>query len=356
MKIAFLSYLNGFGGAEKQNILLANAMVVLGHEVVLISIHDNNMCYDLDSRIKYIFLPDRTQSFVKFFYRYKDIKSTLMEEKPDVTVNFWFQSAYFTAMMNKEITGKVIYSERGDPGDKEYSGILGIIRNIVFPKIDGFVFQSGGAKKYFDKKIQERSIVINNPVFVNRNDYPNLNIRSKRIVTMGRLHTQKNQKLLIDAFAKVSNEFNDYSLEIYGDGDLKTNLEHYIDSYDLSERVFLMGVRKDVHRKIYDAALFILSSDYEGLPNALIEAMALGLPCISTDCKPGGAREIIRNNEDGIIVPIDNSEQLANAIRTVLNDSVFAEKLGNNALHNISRFDSKVIYKKWSDYLKKLVE
>ncbi|WP_240259914.1 glycosyltransferase family 4 protein [Clostridium perfringens] len=356
MKIAFLSYLSGFGGAEKQNILLANEMVARGHEVILISICDNNMCYDLDSRVKYIFLPDKNKGVFRFLSRFIDIKATLEDIKPDITVNFWFQSAYLTAIMKKSITGKIIYSERGDPGDKEYSGVLGIVRKIIFPRIDGFVFQSEGAKQFFDKQIQEKSIIIHNPVFINRNEYPIISERSKRIVTMGRLHKQKNQKLLIDAFSRIADEFFDYSLEIYGDGELKSELQRQIQSYNLEKRIFLKGARKDIHSSIYDASLFILSSDYEGLPNALIEAMALGIPCISTDCKPGGAREIINDNEDGLIVKINDAEALSYAIKYVLENSDFADKLSKNALKNISRFNSKVIYNNWSDYMKKILE
>ncbi|PWX16158.1 hypothetical protein CYK66_10205 [Clostridium perfringens] len=173
---------------------------------------------------------------------------------------------------------------------------------------------------------------------------------------MGRLHKQKNQKLLIDAFSRIADEFFDYSLEIYGDGELRPELQRQIQSYNLEKRIFLKGTRKNIHSSIYDASLFILSSDYEGLPNALIEAMALGIPCISTDCKPGGAREIINDNEDGLIVKINDAEALSYAIKYVLENSDFADKLSKNALKNISRFDSKVIYNNWSDYMKKLLE
>ena len=355
MKIVFLSYLNGFGGAEKQIILLANAMAEKGHKVTLVSIYENNLCYELNNKVKYIFLPDRKEGVLRLYTRYVDIRNTLKEINPDITVNFWFQSAYFTAMMKKSITGKVIYSERGDPGDKEYNGIMGQIRKFVFPKIDGFVFQSEGAKNFFDDIIQKRSVVINNPVFVKRSDYPNVIKREKKIVTMGRLHEQKNQKLLINAFASINDEFKDYNLYIYGDGELKKELQDLIDSYNLTKRILLKGAQKDVHGLIYNASLFVLSSDYEGLPNALIEAMALGIPSISTDCKPGGAREIIHNYEDGIIVPINDVQKLANSMRWMLNNPLEAGEMGKKAFQNIRRLDSCTIYQKWSDYFEKVI-
>ena len=263
MKIVFLSYLHGFGGAEKQNVMLANAMVESGHDVTLISISVDNNCYPLNKKIRYEYLPDKKINVLRIVTRYSDIKKKLKKLKPDITISFWFQSAYITALMQKSITGKVIYSERGDPGDKEYSGALGIVRALTLPLIDGFVFQSKGAKSYFNKKVQLKSVVIPNPVWVRKEDFPIIRERRKVIVTVGRLHAQKNHKLLIDSFAKIADDFQDYNLEIYGDGELREQLSKQIMNLGLSERIILKGTSKKIHSLIYDASLFVLTSDYE---------------------------------------------------------------------------------------------
>ena len=351
MKIAFLSYLHGFGGAEKQNVMLANAMAERGHDVTLITISVDNNCYPLDKRVEYIYLPDRKTNALRIVSRYQDIKKKLKEIKPDVTVNFWFQSAYMTALMKKSITGKVIYSERGDPGDKEYSGMMGIVRSLTLPRIDGFVFQSKGAQSFFNNSVQSRSTVIPNPVFVKAENYPEVKERRKAIVTVGRLHPQKNHKLLIDAFALVADLISDYTLEIYGDGELKDELQRQIGDLGLNNRVFLKGTSKEIHKLIYDAALFVLSSDYEGLPNTLLEAMALGIPSISTDCRPGGAREIIEDGINGRIVPIGSEKILATEILNVLSDTELTEKYSKNALISSRRFNTENIYNSWNDYI-----
>lgn len=355
MRIVFLSYLHGFGGAEKQNVMLANAMAERGHDVTLISICADNNCYELDKRVKYIFLPDRGKGVYRFVTRYQDIKRLLKELHPDVTVNFWFQSAYMTAMMKKSITGRVIYSERGDPGDKEYSGALGVIRKLTLPRIDGFVFQSKGAQSYFDQNVQKRSTVIPNPVFVNTEELPPVKERRKAIVTVGRLHPQKNQKLLIDAFSMIAEQVPEYSLEIYGDGELKVDLQNQINDLGLSKRAFLKGTSRQIHKLIYDAALFVLSSDYEGLPNTLLEAMALGIPSISTDCKPGGAREIIDDGVDGLITPAGDTDKLAVAMKEMLQESEKTEVMANKALIAMEKFQPKAIYFKWEEYFRNLV-
>ena len=351
MKIVFLSYLHGFGGAEKQIVMLANAMAERGHDVTLISICADNNCYDLSDKVKYIFLPDRKTNVLRIITRYYDIRKKLAELKPDATISFWFQSAYMTALMKKSITGKVIYAERGDPGDKEYSGLLGVMRSLTLPLIEGFVFQSKGAQSYFSDSVQNRSTVIPNPVFVKDEDYPAVNERRKAVVTVGRLHPQKNQKLLIDAFSLITDQLPEYTLEIYGDGKLKGELQKRIDDLGLHNRAFLKGTSKEIHKLIYDASLFVLSSDYEGLPNTLLEAMALGIPCISTDCKPGGAREIIDDGIDGIIVDRGNQKELAEQILHVINNEAYSKRLSKNAIQKMKLFSPNEIYSEWEEFL-----
>lgn len=354
MKIAFLSYLHGYGGAEKQNVMLANAMAERGHDVTLISICADNNCYELDERVTYVFLPDQKTGILRISSRYCDIKKELRIIKPDITVSFWFQSAYLTALMKKSITGKVVYSERGDPGDTEYNGMMGIVRRLTLPRIDGFVFQSKGAQAYFNNAIQSRSTVIPNPVFVRTEDFPEVRERRKVIVSVGRLHPQKNQKLLIDAFSFVSDQIPDYTLEIYGDGELKNDLQKQINSLNLENKAFLMGTSKKIHSLINDASLFILSSDYEGLPNTLLEAMALGIPCISTDCRPGGAREIIDDGIDGVITPVGDREKLADAILHAIRYSEETQAKAKRAKIKMRKYQKNIIYSTWEDFFKSL--
>lgn len=355
MKIVFLSYLHGFGGAEKQNIMLANAMTEKGHDVVLVSIAANNLCYELNNKVKYIFLPDISNSYLRILHRFRGIKRILKQEKPDLVVNFWFQSVYLTAFMSKCITGKVIYSERGDPGDKEYRGVLGYIRKLILPRIDGFVFQSNGARDYFPDLVKIKSTIISNPINFSQDTLPIVQHRRKVIVTVGRLHPQKNHKLLIDAFFEIKDKFPEYYLEIYGEGDLKKELERYIGNLGLVDRVFLKGTSRDILSKIIDSSLFVLSSNYEGLPNVLIEAMVLGIPCISTDCRPGGAREIIEHGINGFIVPIDNVYLLSEAMSKVLISKELSEKFSFNAKLCIKKYKSDLIYNEWNTFFNNLV-
>lgn len=355
MKLLFVGYLHGFGGAEKMQITLANAMAERGHEVFLVALVADNPQYPVSEKIKYKYIQEKGSSKIALIRnRYFALKKEIKRIKPDLTIHFWLQSAYFCAFMGKEISMRAIYAERGDPSDKEYNGLLGFIRSIAFKRLRAFVFQSKGARDYFDEAVRKRSIIIHNPVFIKKSDYPLVTERERRIVSVGRLHEQKNQALLIDAFAKVSNELEDYILEIYGEGELKVQLQDRINKYGLQNRIFLRGAFKDVHARIYNAALFVLTSDYEGMPNALLEAMVLGLPCISTDCKPGGARELIENGVNGVIVPCGDIDKVASEIYKLLEDHKLSERIGNNALGAYDKSNPTVIYSTWEKFFEEV--
>ena len=166
------------------------------------------------------------------------------------------------------------------------------------------------------------------------------------------MEPQKNQKLLINAFSDLAKDFPDYTLIIYGEGSLRNELENYIISKGLQSKVVLPGVKNNIQEYIKDASLFVLSSDYEGIPNALIEAMAIGLPCVSTDCSPGGARELIADGENGTIVECGNPQMLAKAMELVLKDREKAQGMGTNAKKICARVDKDVVCDSWLDLIK----
>lgn len=352
MKIALPVYLHGFGGAERQVITLANQMVDRGHEVHMLLLSDNKIKYPLSEKVSIHSLlnAEKGNLITKILNRRKALIKTLRCLNCDVVVNFNFQSAYLLTVASKTGLGKILYSERGDPGDKEYKGLMGLIRRYVLHRIDGYVFQSNGARDYFnDSYVYGHSIVIPNACFLKEEEPAEK--RTKRIVTVGRLSAQKNQRLLIESFEKIASKYHDFNLELYGEGESKDELETLTRSLGLSTRVKFMGTTTEISKKIKEASLFVLSSDYEGIPNALIEAMALGLPCISTDCRPGGARTLITNNENGIITPINDAKALANAMDYMLSHSEEAEEMALRASKITERLSPNLIYDKWEKFL-----
>lgn len=338
--------------------MLANALSERGHEVHLVILVENNSKYDIADKVKIHNLTKvESKKGNKIVNRFHALKNVLKGIRPDVSLHYWLQSAYFCAMMSKSVSGKVIYSERGDPGDLEYKGFLGIVREVAFKRIDGFVFQSEGARDYFKEYIKRKSVIIHNSVSIPEDKYLKpCEIREKKIVNVGRLHPQKNQKLLIHSFSKIASDFPEYILEIYGDGELRGELQKQIDDLGLTERVFLKGTTRSVLDYVYTASLFVLSSDYEGMPNALMEAMAIGVPCISTDCRPGGARTLICDKVNGWITPIEDANMLSSRMRDVLLRGKKNEEIILNAMKIRESHSEKNVFDDWERLCKSLVE
>ena len=176
--------------------------------------------------------------------------------------------------------------------------------------------------------------------------------REKIIVTTGRLNKHKNHSLLICAFKRIVAFFPDYRIIIYGEGPERLNDEILIRKLGLQEYVLLPGTTNNVPEKIYKASLYVLTSDFEGMPNSLMEAMALGLPCISTDCPCGGPRELIVSGKNGMLVPVGDEDALANAMKKLLNDERYAIELGKNAMKIREELSMDIICRKWYEYLK----
>lgn len=355
MKVATIAYLHGAGGAERQILMLSNHLAEKGHEVHLVILNEFNTRYDVNDKVIQHDLSKKEIGSLRILKRWKLLYDELNQIRPDVTVNYNFQSVYFEAIMPKKVCGKIVYSERGDPYDKEYSGILGILRALSFKRTDGFVFQSEGARDYFKNSVKNRSIVIHNPVSIPVGRYPTPIVREKKIVSVGRLHPQKNQKLLIDSFSEVHKSLPEYKLEIYGDGKLYDELISQIERLRIKEFANVYPSRKDIWDCIYNASLFVLTSDYEGMPNVLMEAMALGVPCISTDCRPGGARSLIEDGINGFIVPLRDKTALAEKIIYLLNNSDKSKLLAENAMLIAKSHTPNVIFAQWENFLEKIV-
>ena len=247
----------------------------------------------------------------------------------------------------------VIISVRNDPV-KEYAGTFRqTMMRGFYPKASSYVFQTRMARDYFkfSTHIMENSTVIPNPI---ARDFLNLapaEKRNREIVAVGRLEKQKNPMLLLHAFEKVRKKHPEYQLVFYGEGSLRKELEQAIRTRGLAQAVQLRGNTSDVKGAIREAALFVLASDYEGMPNALMEAMALGLPCISTDCPCGGSAFLIRDGENGWLVPVGEEEALARQMCKVLENPEKAREAGCAAQEITKQLNPDVIYRTWDEML-----
>ena len=361
MKILLLACLtknksgNAYGGAEKSIINLSNWLANHGHDVILASVEGDQQSFPIEKKV--IFKGYNVQKKGKVFTHiqlFLNTQRAFLESKADVVIGFWIHPMFYLSLNPKSCKAIKIYSERNDP-NFAYGKFSKLLRSFVMKSMSGVVFQTKDAMSYFDKQIQEKSEVIHNPVYINRNEYPVIEDSDNRIVSVGRLSAQKNYKLLINAFNKIKDEYKELKLEIYGEGPKRKELEDYIVLLNLEDRVKLMGAYPDVINRIYGARMFVLSSDYEGMPNALMEAMSIGIPVISSDCPCGGPRELISDGENGFLFECASLDSLVFKMREVLNSSDII-RIKKNEKAICDTHNSDMIFDKWEKFIIKLLQ
>lgn len=350
------------GGAERVVTTLANHFVNDGYQVLIATEWTAENEFAIDSRIQrvHVGLTDKQEkepTKLQFFSRIKNLRSFIKKEKPDIVIAF-AQKANYRALMAASFTRiPVIVSVRTDPY-LHYTGLRDkIFIPLFFTRAAGSVFQTEGAKSFFSARIQQKSRIILNPINEKYIGVPKPSERRNVVVQSGRLVDFKNQLMLIDAFVIVHQAHPEFKLEIYGgdSGDgTKELLEESIVRNHAENFVCLMGASDELEKKLADAAVFAFSSDWEGLPNALMEAMALGLPVVATDCPCGGPGTLIRNEENGLLVPIKDKEAMAAGIIRLIEDRELAQRLGDNARRIGEIANTEAICGQWKDYIETL--
>lgn len=357
--ICYINKLND-GGAERVMSVLANGLVTKGHDVTLVTDYSVKNEYVLLDGVHRIVLDgelgqQKKNGVTRTVGRALRLRKLCKDAKADVVVSFMRLANFRAILATRFLKTKNLISVRIDPKIGYRSKSAKQIAKWIYPMTDGCVFQTDEAKAWFAPKVQKKSRIIFNPVSDAFFKTTPAAMQEKRVVTCGRLDGQKRFDLLIDAFHKVCDEFPEYKLEIYGVGALQEKLQAQIDTLGRQDRIKLMGRCEDVPNTIKTASLFVLSSDFEGLPNALMEAMALHLPVVSTDCGGGGARALIEDGVDGLIVPCNNADALAEAIRKNLADPEAAKLRGEKAGEKAKGFSTENIVVQWETYIKQIV-
>ncbi len=358
------------GGAERVVTLLSGSAVKCGYSVVLMLTHQHRsdaLVSDINKNIRIVSLEDELKTLkskkvkadsvmayarllgkihtendksriLKYESRNYDkilfMRSFFKTHKNSAVVAFLYDSI-FLSLLSVNKTNRLIISERGDPEQTTSETTKSFIKS-EFKNADEFVFQSYGVEEWYKKNTPVRGTVIFNPV---KSDLPEPfeGERKKRVVNFCRISSQKNLIMLIDAFSLFHGHFPDYELFIYGDA-VGNDAEGYIDKVNdeikknsLENSVHIFPARNDVHSLIYDCAMFVSSSDYEGMSNSILEAMAMGMPCVCTDCPAGGTRAVIKNEVNGLLTPVGDARALAKAMMRIAENPDFANELGKNA-------------------------
>jgi len=349
MKITFITGAMGRGGAERVISILSKHYAENGHQVGICTILHSNVEYELDERIKVTDLSRDDVGIKKdIIPLIRRLRKHFKATSPDVVVSFMAQNALIAGCALAGLGVRHIVSERIDPSMVNRGKIYETALHQIYGAADGVVLQTKRAYDYFPPKVRKKSTIILNPIGVK--EYASEE-KENRIVTVGRLEKQKNQKMLIDAIDALKDKHPEYILDIYGEGTLRTELEEYITEKGLTDRVFLRGNAADIHHKIASAKLFVLPSDFEGLSNALLEAMMMGLAVISTACS--GSDEIIRDGENGMLVPVGGKAELISAMDKVLSNEELREKIARGANKSSELFKTENVISQWDSVILK---
>ncbi len=335
------------GGAERVISIISDRYASKGWDVGIVMLLKNRCGYPLNPSVRLIDLSGNIDNRVlRIPFWLREIRALIRREKPDVVLSFVARINILVLLAARGLKQKIIISERNDPARDGRGIAVRVGVKLLYPKADRIVFQTKYAMRCFKGRIAQKGVVIPNPI---RAAVPVSSEKQKKIVTAGRLMPQKNHKALIEAFAQVHERFPDRRLVIYGEGYLREALEKQIQSLGLEEFIFLPGNMPNIHACIADAELFVLSSDYEGFSNAMLEAMMMGLPVVSTDC--AGSNEFIKDGENGLMVPVGNIDAMAKAMIKALGDGDLRERMGEQGATDCEQFRAERIIKKWSEVL-----
>ncbi len=338
------------GGVAKISTFLANSSIKHFKSVYILPLYDINKNDKLDNKVNFLYLKN------KYYFRKKSsklsnnlkllfsIRNVVKNVNPDLVCTLGSDTSirYMLSTIYKNIP--VVSSERGDPRELNY--MWSKLTEYAYKKADCVVYQTPVIQKLHEN-IAKASVVIANPWFNVDKEIKIAHERKKTIVSVGRLALEKDYKTLIKAFSIILNENQDYKLIIYGEGPLRSELEQQINDLGLKAKVLLPGHITNVNEHIYDASVFVLSSKYEGMPNALIEALALGLPTVATNCRSGGPAFLTDNGRRGILVPVNDAQAIADAIKMIINNKALSEELSFKALEIQNELNPSNIEEKW---------
>lgn len=362
-KIAFHLNCLEQGGAERVVTNLANQFASEGYQVIIATEWYGENEFHINDAVRRVHVglregDEKKHRLLQFLLRIKYLREFLKRERPDILIPFAQKALYrgLTAAYFMKIP--VLISIRTDPAGHYDARSDKIQIPLLFPRADGCVFQTEGAREFFAPRLQDNSRIILNPIHEKYIGVPVPEKRTKTVVQSGRLVDFKNQPMLIRAFVKVHEKHPDYDLKIYGGDSLdgtKEILEQLIEENKAWDYIHLMGASDSLEQDLADAALFAFTSDWEGLPNALMEAMALGLPIVATDCPCGGPRTIMTNEENGLLIPIKDERALEDGINRLIEDPELAERLGAEARKIADKANGNAVFEQWKEYIEELI-
>ncbi|CAO5675697.1 MAG: GalNAc-alpha-(1-_4)-GalNAc-alpha-(1-_3)-diNAcBac-PP-undecaprenol alpha-1,4-N-acetyl-D-galactosaminyltransferase [Holosporales bacterium] len=357
-KLTFIISSMRSGGAERVMASLVNHFVEIGYDVTLILFTpaSEKRFYEIDERVhvKALDCLSYNQSIFVYikniFYCLFVLRKALKKISPDCIISFLESVNIATLMANYGLKIPVIVSERIDPHFHRVFAVYRFARKVLYPLSTFIVMQTKGAAKYFSDHFLKKIKIIPNPIraLMDMKEHAHSSYYCFKIINVARLVDFKNQATLIKAFSLFLKEYPNSQLEIYGEGDRKEALEHLIKGLNLEENVFLKGNYRPIEEKLIDADIFVFPSFYEGFPNALLEAMSVGLPVIASNVT--GNNDLVTHGENGLLFDPNNINELYKKM-IEMTDFTLRGKLAENAKEVNDLYREEKIYKQWQDLI-----
>lgn len=356
------------GGAERVISTMANYWAERGRDVSVITIESTDRdFYPLDPRVRRTALGAAKHSdsireaVANNVHRIRRLRGAIRDAEPDAVISFLTSTNVLALIAGKLARVPVIVSERIDPTQEPAPRVWSGLRRVVYPRAHAVVVQTPEVRAWAEAFLpSERVRAIPNPVLLPTEAFgdaqpADIPSERRRVVAIGRLHRQKGFDTLIHAFAKCHAAEPAWSLTIIGEGDERPRLEALAADLGIAAAVEMPGRVQNPFAILRGAELFVLSSRYEGFPNVLLEAMAVGTPVIATDCRSGPGR-IVRHGVDGILVPPDDVDAMADAMATLMRDDDQRRALGARAVEVRERFSVDRVMSEWDRLVAQAVQ
>ena len=350
------------GGAERVLSLLANHFALSGRDVTVITSipkkKSDEDVFSLHPSIKRVIIP--FWSIEIPFWKNNSIpnlltigrlKKEIIKAGNKIVIPFMEKSIVPVVFCLNPDDYRIIGALRAHPRKLQPGFIKRKLWKRYYKKVNTLVGLSWDWLNEFDKGtlVKEKYTVIQNFFYsINLNIKPSKDVRlpERFICAVGRLHAQKGYDMLIPIFARISKDYPDLHLVIFGEGEERENLEYMIRSFKIEHRVHLPGFVANPHAYVKKAEAFVFPSRHEGMPVALIEMLSIGMPVVSFDC-PSGPGDLIKNNENGLLIERENPAAFEVGLRELLADPQKAERLGRQAQSSPLILTQDYAFAKW---------
>jgi len=362
--LAFVIPAISLGGAARVASILLSEWIDKGHEVHLLTFDgpDNLDAFPIDPRVIRHRLgnyksPDDLMGFARTnVTRVRSVWHVLREVRPTAVVSFLLEANVIATLVGRSLGVPVLICERNHPGRHQIPAAKELIRAIVYPRATRLCVQTKDIRRWYADRFTCDVVVLPNPVAMDEVGSPRPSLaaepgdRSKYAVTLARLARQKGLDRLITAFSRIAHRVPDWELIIFGEGDLRQELENQIAKLGVSERVRLRGATRAPRSELQRADLYVHPARYEGYPNAVLEALEAGLCVVATDC-PGATREILQDGEFGILVPDDDIDALGEALAQAMSDGTLRMQYAAKARDAILGLEPAAIAQRWLEVI-----